>query len=301
MKTKNSKAWSILTPDEQMVLNLTVIHGKSSWEIGEIMGRAHFKLLEIQKRAIKFFEIFTAHYETYGELFPLESVADSDFREYFTEVIENRKIPREAVKNMYNSNVWDIKDSRYRLLVEGMKKLQKSKNQCDRDLFNLIKEFDAWNNHRVLPESIQEPSAYKRRNKAREAKYLRNMSKIPKISLDFIEEKYGYNGKFQKMFIALFSNEYEGGYKIVPVKYNHKNLTELTRIFIYAFDKEVLAVNFANLVVEYLQDKGKTPVSGQKFWPKFRDVRKYAINFLDMENVSVFRKSIIRRLDEIGI
>lgn len=293
---KNDKAWNILTDEEKLVLNLTAVHGKSSWEIGEIVQKAHFKLLEIQKRCVKFFEMFTTHYETYGELFPEESVVGKDFREYFQGVMELRLPVKEAIRRMFNNDVWSIKESRTRLITEGMGKLMESRNDCDRDLYNLIKEFDAWNNFRVLPDNLQEPSAYKRRNKAREAKHLRNISKIPMASIEYIKDLYEYNGKYQKMFLPLIHLDFPNGYILVPVRYAQKNIKALSHLYLYVFDNETLANNFAGLVVEYLTAEDKSAKSGQKFWPKFRDIRQYAINFQEIENVNVFRKHVIARI-----
>lgn len=293
---KNDKAWNILTDEEKLVLNLTAVHGKSSWEIGEIVQKAHFKLLEIQKRCVKFFEMFTTHYETYGELFSEESVVGKDFREYFQGVMELRLPVKEAIRRMFNNDVWSIKESRTRLITEGMDKLMESRNDCDRDLYNLIKEFDAWNNFRVLPDNLQEPSAYKRRNKAREAKHLRNISKIPMASIEYIKDLYEYNGKYQKMFLPLIHLDFPNGYILVPVRYAQKNIKALSRLYLYVFDNETLANNFAGLVVEYLTAEDKSAKSGQKFWPKFRDIRQYAINFQEIENVNVFRKHVIARI-----
>lgn len=293
---KNDKAWNILTDEEKLVLNLTAVHGKSSWEIGEIVQKAHFKLLEIQKRCVKFFEMFTTHYETYGELFPEESVVGKGFREYFQGVMELRLPVKEAIRRMFNNDVWSIKESRTRLITEGMDKLMESRNDCDRDLYNLIKEFDAWNNFRVLPDNLQEPSAYKRRNKAREAKHLRNISKIPMASIEYIKDLYEYNGKYQKMFLPLIHLDFPNGYILVPVRYAQKNIKALSHLYLYVFDNETLANNFAGLVVEYLTAEDKSAKSGQKFWPKFRDIRQYAINFQEIENVNVFRKHVIARI-----
>lgn len=293
---KNDKAWNILTDEEKLVLNLTAVHGKSSWEIGEIVQKAHFKLLEIQKRCVKFFEMFTTHYETYRELFPEESVVGRDFREYFQGVMELRLPVKEAIRRMFNNDVWSIKESRTRLITEGMDKLMESRNDCDRDLYNLIKEFDAWNNFRVLPDNLQEPSAYKRRNKAREAKHLRNISKIPMASIEYIKDLYEYNGKYQKMFLPLIHLDFPNGYILVPVRYAQKNIKALSHLYLYVFDNETLANNFAGLVVEYLTAEDKSAKSGQKFWPKFRDIRQYAINFQEIENVNVFRKHVIARI-----
>lgn len=293
---KNDKAWNILTDEEKLVLNLTAVHGKSSWEIGEIVQKAHFKLLEIQKRCVKFFEMFTTHYETYGGLFPDESVVGKDFREYFQGVMELRLPVKEAIRRMFNNDVWSIKESRTRLITEGMDKLMESRNDCDRDLYNLIKEFDAWNNFRVLPDNLQEPSAYKRRNKAREAKHLRNISKIPMASIEYIKDLYEYNGKYQKMFLPLIHLDFPNGYILVPVRYAQKNIKALSHLYLYVFDNETLANNFAGLVVEYLTAEDKSAKSGQKFWPKFRDIRQYAINFQEIENVNVFRKHVIARI-----
>jgi hypothetical protein len=293
---KNDKAWNILTDEEKLVLNLTAVHGKSSWEIGEIVQKAHFKLLEIQKRCVKFFEMFTTHYETYGELFSEESVVGKDFREYFQGVMELRLPVKEAIRRMFNNDVWSIKESRTRLITEGMDKLMESRNDCDGDLYNLIKEFDAWNNFRVLPDNLQEPSAYKRRNKAREAKHLRNISKIPMASIEYIKDLYEYNGKYQKMFLPLIHLDFPNGYILVPVRYAQKNIKALSHLYLYVFDNETLANNFAGLVVEYLTAEDKSAKSGQKFWPKFRDIRQYAINFQEIENVNVFRKHVIARI-----
>ena len=64
----------------------------------------------------------------------------------------------------------------------------------------------------------------------------------------------------------------------------------------WGIDNETLANNFAGLVVEYLTAEDKSAKSGQKFWPKFRDIRQYAINFQEIENVNVFRKHVIARI-----
>ena len=39
----DNKAWNCLTKEEQQSLSLSISYGKSSWEVGEIMGIVHYK------------------------------------------------------------------------------------------------------------------------------------------------------------------------------------------------------------------------------------------------------------------
>jgi hypothetical protein len=50
MELLTSKAWGLLTEEEQTALKLQLGLGKSSWQASEIMGKAHYKYLEIKKR-----------------------------------------------------------------------------------------------------------------------------------------------------------------------------------------------------------------------------------------------------------
>lgn len=294
----NESVWKILDSREKMALELITVCGKSSWEAGEIMGIAHFKLLEIHKRAVKFFEILTYQFENYGGLFPKElDYLRADFKEYISEVILNRNRIKDAVSRMYNEKEWSIPESRSRIINSEFDKLRAdTKNLAAADFMQLILEFDAYNNFRVLPENLQEPSAFKRRNKVRDNKHLKNLISIPAVSLDFIWDKFNYTGKYQKAYVPLFSNEYSGGYKLMVIQFSAKRIKSMCDYYLYVFDNEILAKRFAETVADYYMQTRKGVKTGQEFWKKFRELKALAVNFTQMEHVNISRKKVLKRL-----
>jgi len=96
----NTDAWDILNSDEKTAVSLSLGHSKSTWEAGEIMSKAHFKYLEIQKRARKFLEIFTNHLEKYEGLFPEGIYLSFAFKEYLSLTIIERKNISQSVRQM---------------------------------------------------------------------------------------------------------------------------------------------------------------------------------------------------------
>lgn len=293
----NKKAWAVLDDKEKMAIELMTIYGKSSWEAGEIMGIAHFKLLEIHKRAVRFFELFTYHFETYGSLFPKElSFLRNDFKEYMTGVILERGKVKDVTDRMYNWREWSITESRARVIDDQLKKLQLSQLNSARDLYQLILDFDAWNNFRVLPESWQEPSAYKRRNKVRDNKHLKNLISVPSVSLDFIWDKYNYSGKYQRAYVPLFSRDYPEGYKLMAIQFSAKKIKAMNNYCLYVFDNEILARRFAVTVADYYLQERKEVKSGQIFWQKFRELKELAVNFTQLEHVNISRRRVLKRL-----
>lgn len=293
----NKKAWAVLDDKEKMAIELMTIYGKSSWEAGEIMGIAHFKLLEIHKRAVRFFELFTYHFETYGSLFPKElSFLRNDFKEYITGVILERGKVKDVTDKMYNWREWSITESRARVIDDQLKKLQLSQLNSARDLYQLILDFDAWNNFRVLPESWQEPSAYKRRNKVRDNKHLKNLISVPSVSLDFIWDKYNYSGKYQRAYVPLFSRDYPEGYKLMAIQFSAKKIKAMNNYCLYVFDNEILARRFAVTVADYYLQERKEVKSGQIFWQKFRELKELAVNFTQLEHVNISRRRVLKRL-----
>lgn len=295
----NKDAWAILDSRERMALELMTIYGKSSWEAGDIMGIVHFKLLEIHKRAVRFFEIFTYHFEKYHQLVPKElTFLSLDFMEYLNGVIRERKKVKEVVESMNNWREWSITEVRNRLIDEQMTKLIKSYDTESKELLTLILEFDAWNNFRVLPEKWQEPSAYKRRNKVRDKKHLTNLISIPSVSLEFIWEKYSYNGKYQKAYVPMFSKDYINGYKVMTIMFSAKKIKAMNEYYLYVFDNLTLADSFGKTVSNYYLDNRRAVKEGQIFWKKFRELKSYAINFRNMEHINVPRNTVLRRLKQ---
>lgn len=52
-------------------------------------------------------------------------------------------------------------------IERNMKRLKESEDEWDKDTLRLILEFDRWNNFRILPRMLQQPSAFKRRSNKR--------------------------------------------------------------------------------------------------------------------------------------
>lgn len=280
----NQNAWNILNPDERMAISLSLGHSKSTWEAGEIMSRAHFKYLEIQKRARKFLEIFTNHLEKYEGLFPEDLLLSFPFKEYLTFTILERRNISQTVKQMEDPS-YGVASRRSKLIAYEIKKLKEINSEAARDLYGLIMDFDRWNNFRILPVEVQEPSAFKRRNKARNVKHLKNITTLPQFSVLKIIEKYSYVGKYRKVYLPLISSHLENDYRIISVKEKVTLINEITRIGLFLFSDRAIAEEFAKLIAGYFINSVKNCKTGQKFWPEFRVLITKAYNYKELENI----------------
>jgi len=280
----NPEAWDILNTDEKTAVSLSLGHGKSTWEAGEIMQRAHFKYLEIQKRARKFLEIFTNHLEKYGSLFPGDLLLSFPFKEYLVLTIIERKNISQSVKQMEDPS-YGVANRRNKLIINEIKKLREIDTESAHDLYNLIMDFDRWNNFRILPIEIQEPSAFKRRNKARNVKHLKNITTLPQFSVMKVIERYSYSGKYTKVYLPLISGFLTDDYKIISVKRKILITKEITGIGLFLFTSRAMSKEFANLVSGYFLNSVKNCKTGQKFWPEFRILMSKAYNYKELENI----------------
>ncbi len=78
----------------------------------------------------------------------------------------SRLTVRDAITNMSDPS-YKVTSFRDKVMDNILYKMQKSTNKGEKDLFDLIIEFDRWNNFRILPKNWQQPSAFKRRNKTK--------------------------------------------------------------------------------------------------------------------------------------
>lgn len=280
----NPNVWEMLKDDEKTALSLSLGYGKSSWEVGEIMDKAHFKYLEIQKRGQKFLEIFTNHFEKYGALFPNDIEISFSFKEYLHLTIIERKNISTAINDM-DSSKYIISSLRNKLIIAEIEKLKNSPKESAKDLYNLIMDFDRWNNFRILPIEIQEPSAFKRRNKTRNIKHLRNITSLPKFSVLKLIDRYSYSGKYNKLYLPVISGYLGDGYRVITIKDKDTILNEVTNIGLFVFTTRAKAEEFAVLVYEYFLNTKKDCKTGQKFWPKFRALMAEAKNHKSLENI----------------
>ena len=87
-----------------------------------------------------------------------------------------------ATKKMEDPS-YTVASKRNRFIEFEMDRLRRANNVASSDLYSLIMDFDRWNNFRILPISIQEPSAFKRRNKSRNKKHLKVITNLPQFSV----------------------------------------------------------------------------------------------------------------------
>lgn len=291
----NNIVWNILTNDEKTALTLSLGYGKSTWESGEILKKAHFKYLEIQKRASKFLEVFTNHFNKYDNIIPEEVDLPNPFKEYIHLTLVMRKNISQTVRSIEDPR-YSIALSRNRLITEAMEKLKKNRSQEAIDLYGLIMDFDRWNNFRILPTDIQEPSAFKRRNKARYKKHIKNLLDIPQFSIISIINRFSYSGKYSKWYLPIVSNYLDDGYKVISIKQKGPNLKFVNDVGLFIFTEESQAIKYSKLVSRYFLNEQKDCKLGQKFWPEFRVLVEMAINFKELENIHKSRTFLDKAL-----
>jgi len=283
MEGIDKKVWDILTSDEQTAITLALSHGKSSWEVGEIMGKSHYKYLEIAARAQRFFKLFTEYYTKYETLFPEKLIIDPDFQEYIEKCILKRLPVKTAVNTMDNSD-YKVFKKRNIQLNEKMKIIKP--HPKGRGLYDLILEFDRWNNHRILPPNLQEPSAFKRRNKTKEKNRIRLVSKLPEASVKLIINRYKFKSKGKKYYLPLVTNLYQNGFIIIPIKSDYTHTAAISELGLPFFKKKEIAKEFVMLVQDYTRPKwDHLKISGIKFWPEYRVLLKRAVNYERLQNL----------------
>lgn len=289
----NRQAWALLKEDEQIALNLHHGQDKSTWEAGEIMEKAHYKLLEIKYRGEHFLKIFTEHFNLYDQLIP-EQVEDnipSTVKVYLRLVMNDRKKPKEAYTEM------DVKKKSIdKELIKWVLKHSDSEDLYMLNFVNLVKEFDRWNNFRVLPRDIQEPSAYKRRNKTIDRKRVKLVHSMPEISLKIIQE----------VCCCKSNTGYWVGFLVgkkkwaEPVKKRH--LDKLSGTGIYIFDNKALTLNYLDVIDTYLAattSSSKSCKQGLKFWPEYREIITKAVNYNQVQKIFPSRKFLAMALSKL--
>lgn len=284
------EVWAILNDDEKLAANLAFAQSKSSWQAGEIMEKSHYKYLEIQTRAKKYLKMFTEHWLKYGTLVPPEVDMHPGVREYFYTLIVQRKGIKEAA-DLNSFKELQKPSIRVRLIKEAFDKLAKDLQPPSVDTLQLIRDFDKYNNFRVLPRELQQPSAFKRRNKTKLVKHLKTLTNIQPVILEFIKDKYQTKSTRNIIFMPLVHRHFEEKYEIVPIKNTKENINLISQFGIYLFDEEFMAHEFALLIIGYTFKEGKTCKDGQAFWPEFRKMQEFAFNNEHLHNMTVTRRS----------
>lgn len=285
MQKVNPAALAILGEDEKTALYIQLGHGKSSWEAGEIMAKSHYKYLEIKYRAEKFLRMFTEHIELYDEVIPKYVSGHKDVIDYLRQCMERRSKPNDIFRDKAQDKDFS-KDYFNNKISDQIRKWGRSEDPHDQAIFNLVKEFDRYNNFRILPPDVQEPSAFKRRIKKAYMKHLKVLSTIPKISLEKILEL----SKTKKAPFYYLPIIMDGMVQIHKVKQNRTVTELLNQVAFYIFDSKEKADEYIIPVFHYLNKGKKDCRDGLDFWERYRENIKKAHNYNEVQQITPSRK-----------
>ena len=289
---EDNKAWVLLSIDERDAIKLNLGLQKSTWEASEIMGKSHYKYLEILGRAKAIFKMFSEYFEITGDqLIPDSIELDEDFRDYMESTITYRMKVREATNELKNK--YSTEADRALMIKKNMQKLKESGTLMGNQCFELILEFDRWNNFRILPNELQEPHAFKRRNKKRIQKYLNNLTNLESFVISSIKQKYALKTpKGDSLYFALpIKNTLELS-EILYIDRTELSMERFTKAGLFLFANPENAKEFLSIVTDYFGKDKKHCKEGQIFWPRLREVIKYAVNFNDIERLNPHRKNL---------
>lgn len=298
----NELVWKVLTEDEKSSLLLSINYGKSTWQAGEIMGKAHYKYLEIQARANKYFRLYNEYFISTGNLkIPDNCHINHFFRDYILLTVFERKTPKEAIAELDNSP-FIVVSAKERIFKECLDQLANHEDPKQQLLYDLIKEFDRWNNFRILPISLQEPSAFKRRNKTRLVKHLKNLSSLDEFHIYRFINKFNVKNGTKPLYIAVLSPNFEAGYEVIEISKKPQIIEYISKhLRLYIFKDRVDADQFGYLVSRYIKDKVKDCKVGQKFWPLYRKNIESAYNYLEVNNIIPRRKHLERAFRDLDV
>lgn len=295
MNEAQTKAWNCLTEKEQQSLFLQLSENKSTWESGEILKLSHYKYIEIRERSTKFFRLFSDFFELHEAIFRPDCPCERNFQDYIEGCIEKRLKRKDAAVYSGDSTLQLPKVTTENIL-RNMQRLKESNDPWDIDTKRLILEFDRWNNARILPALIQQPSAFKRRINKKDKIYIKYLlRKIPTWMLRRLEERFKHIRKrkdSQRYWVALIHRDlYKDGYKVIPVKRDLEVVNEFSKCYIYVFDEKDAADAFGFMIANYFIRTADVKL-GQKFWPEYRQCLESAVNYNQVNNIEFSVKNL---------
>lgn len=289
------RAMEILTAEERLAVNLVRVEKKSTWEAGEILCKSHYKFLEILGRGHHYLQIFTEHFTFHNTIVPDDAVHPNirPFRHYMKLVIGERIKVKEAYDRLEAEGIprKEVKNSLNKVMIY----MKTSEKLAIRNYYNLICEFDKWNNFRILPRDHQEPSAFKRRHKTRQKRNLNYLLHMPPRVINLIIEEFVISPKSQsklKAFIPLYKPDSPLESENLLVYATEANLRKLTNAGYPYFKNKNFSADMLRLIMKFGMEKVHSPKFGQEFWPKFREAMRRADNYAQLENLIPSRKHV---------
>lgn len=294
MNEAQKKAWDCLKDLEQKSLFLQLSENKSSWEAGEILKLSHYKYLEVRERSEKFFRLFSDFFEKHTSLFRPDCPCERSFQDYIEGCLERRLTRREAMVYIGDS-VHLLSKVTNRNIERNMKRLRESEDEWDKDTARIVFEFDRWNNFRILPKMLQQPSAFKRRANKKDKIYIKYLlNRIPEWMHTKLRERFKYKVKLgkKKYWVCLISEElYTDGYLLLPVRPLQEVIDEFSRFYMYVFPTKDDADTFGFMVSKFMIKTGSVRL-GQGFWPEYRCCIEKALNYNQVNNIEFSVKNL---------
>ena len=288
-----TKALEILNPDEKLAINLVKVERKSTWEAGEIMKKSHYKFLEILGRAHHFITIFTQHWELHTTLVPVDCLHPDMkyFRAYLTLAMTKRLKISEIYAQLEKEGMpkKEVKEAIHKV----MNYLKTSNKLVTRNFYNLICEFDKWNNFRILPKEFQEPSAFKRRHKRSQKRNLTYLLNMPPHAIALLVDDFALPRVSKsplRAWVPVFNKEEPETSQNLLIYASLQNKQKLTQAGYPYYKKEADSADMLKLLFEYFYREKKSTKFGIRFWPKFREALKKAENYHTLENLLTSRK-----------
>lgn len=294
MTDSQQLAWAILTLDEQTALGLHLGMNKSSWEVGEIMDKSHYKYLEIKYRAQHFLKLFSDHIDLFDSIIPRYLKGDKVVLMYFKLCIERRQKPLYAITEIAKEHGKIHKANLNLRIIKQLRDWQKEDDQFAGAFFELVKEFDRWNNFRILPKEIQEPSAFKRRIKNFYKKQIKTLKILHPLAITKLKKLYETKNS-PSTHLALLTPLPEA----IKVKQNKGSMEIINNLGLYTFKSKPLATEYITLIYHYLNKDKKGCNDGLDFWPKYRELIKKADNYEVVLKISPVRKHLIMAMQKL--
>lgn len=296
MSKINPKAFSILMESEKQAMAIQHGMNKSSWAAGEMMKRSHYKYLEIKQRAEQFLRMFTEHYNLFDEVIPHGFGCPHDVRAYLNTCIEKRFKPGDAVECLKVDFPSINKAKINEKLVDVMWNWEKSSDPQIAQIVHIVKEFDRWNNFRILPPSIREPSAFKRRVKNTQKKHLRILASISTRTIKKIRDNYECKNNNYIYFPYLSPTP-----RVMKVKATKEPIEALSKASLYLFKNKEKALEYIELVYQYVLGGKRDCKNGLIFWPKYREIIKSATNYTRIQNITPNRKYLRLAMEKLEL
>ena len=119
---------------------------------------------------------------------------------------------------------------------------------------------------------------------------------LPEYSIYKIVENYETKKVKDILYVPLMTKVYGSDYYVMTIDRKPLNVNHLSRLGFFIYETVALAEEFGELVSDYIRRKesldDSSVMNGQRFWPKFRELNKKAMNFTVLEGIIPNRKYI---------